>query len=177
MKLIVGLGNPGKEYKNTRHNIGFDVLEHLAEKLGLPNFKMEKKFNAETSSSALPSGKVVLVKPQTFMNNSGSSVRAIMEFYKMTPADLIVIHDDKDIVMGETKFQNNRGSAGHNGVKSIIEHLGTQDFTRVRVGIAAADSPIQDTADFVLSKFSKDEKKSLDKSTEEIIKEITKKLE
>ncbi len=172
MKLIVGLGNPGKEYTNTRHNAGFMLVDELAKKLSAGDFKMEKKFNAEIATGNLNGDKIILVKPQTFMNNSGQAVRAVMDFYKLTPADVIVAHDDKDILIGEYKNQNNRGAAGHNGVKSIIEHLGTQDFARVRIGVAPQERAIDDTADFVLGKFSKDEKNILEKVFTEIIARI-----
>ncbi|MFH1188121.1 MAG: aminoacyl-tRNA hydrolase [bacterium] len=183
MKLIVGLGNPGKKYEKTRHNAGFMALDRMA-----PDFKFVKKFNAEilirghaavlcgeTAAEQKQKGarhpapyspveptraqdKTILAKPQTFMNLSGQSVSAIMSFYKINPEDLVVIHDDLDIELGEFKIQKNRSSAGHNGVQSIIDSLGTKDFTRVRIGIKNSKSEINLSAEkFVLDKFNKDE--------------------
>ncbi len=109
------------------------------------------------------------------MNNSGLAVRALLDFYKRTIKDIIVVHDDKDIPLGETRVQTNRGPAGHNGIKSIIEHLGTQDFTRIRVGVAPAkQEDIRNTADFVLGKFTAEEKKILNTVTQHVIQEIEK---
>ena len=117
--------------------------------------------------------RVVLAKPQTYMNNSGIAARALLDFYKLKPENLIVIHDDKDIPLGETRVQTNRGPAGHNGVKSIIEHLGTQNFTRIRVGVAPADpTKVKDAGNFVLGKFTAAEKKVLEKVIENVVKEI-----
>lgn len=171
MKLIVGLGNPGKEYENTRHNAGFIALDILCNKLSA-SFSLNKKFNAFVAEAKIGREKIYLLKPQTFMNESGLSVRAISDFYKINPENTTVFHDDKDIAIGEYKIQSGRSSAGHNGVKSIIAHLGTQEFTRVRLGIKP-EHPIGDTADFVLSKLSLAEKKLLhtviDEATQKII--------
>ncbi|MEK7213460.1 MAG: aminoacyl-tRNA hydrolase [Patescibacteria group bacterium] len=172
MKLIVGLGNPGKKYAATRHNVGFLVVNKLALALGLPEFKMDKKFKAEISPGA-SKNKIVIAKPQTFMNESGGAVRALADFYKIKPSEIIVIHDDKDIPIGEYKVQTNRGPAGHNGVISLISHLGTQNFTRARVGIKPAKE-IKDTADFVLAKFTKEEQKALEEVIDKVITDIKK---
>ena len=171
MKLIVGLGNPGREYMNTRHNAGFIAMDFLADKLNA-KFSFNKKFNAEIAEAKNKNAKIILAKPQTFMNESGKAVGAISEFYKIKPQEILVIHDDKDIALGEAKIQTNRSSAGHNGVESIIERLGTQDFERMRLGVKS-ETNIADTADFVLGKFSKEEKKVL---IEVIEKEIEKLL-
>lgn len=155
MKLIVGLGNPGKEYKDTRHNAGYLFIDKLADEV--------------------ISKKIILLKPKTFMNNSGTAVRAKVDFYKLSPADLIVAHDDKDLLLGEYKIQTNRSAAGHNGVQSIINHLGTQNFTRVRIGIAPEDKQTMgDTADFVLNRFTKKEKEILEKALAKAIEKIKK---
>ena len=147
MKLIIGLGNPGKEYAKTRHNAGFIVVDALAKVLGA-NFKFQKKFNAEIAQVKIRNEETILIKPQTFMNLSGTAVRAIMDFYKIKIKDIIVVQDDKDILFGEVKYQNNRSAAGHNGIKSIIEHLGTQDFARIRIGVAWQDKEkMGDTAE------------------------------
>ncbi len=172
MRLIVGLGNPEPEYADTRHNAGFLVVDKLVQNTET-NTSFDKKANAEVFKTTINKKRVLLAKPQTYMNNSGIAVRALMDFYKLKPADLIVIHDDKDIPLGETRVQTDRGPAGHNGIKSIIEHLGTQNFMRIRVGVAPGNQDkIKDTADFVLGKFTTDEKTQLKKVIENIAKEI-----
>ena len=172
MKLIVGLGNPEKEYIDTRHNVGFLVIDKLVFN-SETNTSFDKKANAEVFKSTINKKRVIFAKPQTYMNNSGTAVRALMDFYKIKPENLIVIHDDKDIPLGETRVQTDRGPAGHNGIKSIIEHLGTKNFMRIRVGVAPADqTEIKDTASFVLGKFTAEEKKKLKKIIENIAKEI-----
>lgn len=175
MKLIVGLGNPGKEYETTRHNAGWLALDHLKSILALPDFKEEKKFSAFISTGRNGKEKIVLVKPTTFMNESGMAVRALMDFYKITPADIIIVHDDKDIPIGETRVQTDRGPAGHNGVKSIIEHLGTKAFTRIRIGIAPTEpEKMGVTSHFVLHNFNPEEQRTLNTVWENINKEIEK---
>lgn len=180
MKLIVGLGNPGKTYAKTRHNLGFMVLDTLHKKFreeGVNDWELSKKFNAEVAGFTFHNEKIILAKPMTFMNDSGIAVQLLAHFYKIKPAELIVIHDDKDIILGEIKIQTNRSSAGHNGVQSIIDHLGTQNFTRIRIGVATEKlKKMKNTADFVLEKFGLLERKKVDemigKSVEEIIKLI-----
>ena len=168
MKLIVGLGNPGKKYERTRHNAGFLVLDKLISNEQLTINKTEK-----LRSEVAKNKNFILAKPQTFMNESGLAVRALVDFYKLKPQDIIVIHDDKDVPLGEYKIQTDRGAAGHNGVKSIIEHLGTQNFTRMRVGIATPEmDKYEDKADFVLGKFGKDEQQILAGVIEKIVEEI-----
>lgn len=187
MKLIIGLGNPGKKYVNTHHNLGFMALDFLREKSGAPKFKMNKKCNAEISKN----DNIIFAKPQTFMNNSGESVSKLLSFFKIAPEDISVIHDDLDLEFGKVKIGAGHGAAGHNGVKSIIGHLGTQDFNRIRLGIGrphAAEAPrgghplhlpprppslrsgISGQAeDYVLQKFSPEETKQLP----EIFKKIS----
>lgn len=174
MKLIVGLGNPETDYQTTRHNTGFLAVDSLISNTQYPIIlKMDKKNNALVGKGEINKKRVIIAKPLTYMNNSGIAVRALMDFYKIKPADLIVIHDDKDIPLGETRVQTDRGPAGHNGVKSIIEHLGTQNFTRIRVGVAPAEpNKIKDTGNFVLGKFTAEEKKVLNKVIENVIKKI-----
>ena len=166
MKLIVGLGNPGKHYAKTRHNVGFMIIDALRESLpeyGINKWELSNKFNAEVCGCTINNDKIVLVKPMTFMNDSGQAVQLIMHFYKMTAEDLIVIHDDKDILLGEIKIQTDRGHAGHNGVRSIIEHIGSQNFTRVRVGIASENKKkMEDVSKFVLKKFGLLERKKVE---------------
>jgi peptidyl-tRNA hydrolase, PTH1 family len=195
MQLIIGLGNPGKEYEKTRHNAGFIMLDKIRENYKFPDFEFNKKFNAETSISTFPpllsgesasqqgrdvprSGtgegnfvgnaqvrsneKIILAKPQTMMNNSGQSVKALLDFYKLAPKNLIVIHDDIDIELGNYKTATDSGSAGHRGIEDIISKIGTQKFSRVRVGVGNAylRSKI-DPTDFVLGKFTDEELKTL----------------
>lgn len=180
MKLIIGLGNPGKEYEKTRHNVGFATLQKLREKLlefGINNWEISKKFNAEICGCSVNNEKIILAKPLTFMNNSGEAVCLLMRYYKINILDLIVIHDDKDILIGEIKIQKDKNDAGHNGVKSIIEHLNNKNFTRVRIGIASENpKKMSDTAKFVLDKFSLLERKKIETainlSVENILKII-----
>lgn len=167
MNLIIGLGNPGKKYDNTRHNVGFFTIDKIALKYDI-DLKVEKKFKAIVGSGIINEEKTIIVKPQTFMNESGISVKSIIDFYKIPIQNILVIHDDKDIPLGKYRKQTDRGPAGHNGIKSIISNIGTQNFTRFRIGILA-ETPIEDTADFVLSSFSKSEKETINNLIEEII--------
>lgn len=168
MKLIVGLGNPGKEYEKTRHNVGFMVLDALHD-----SWKLNKKFNAEIAETTLNDVKVILAKPLTFMNASGEAVQTIAHFYKINPEDIIVVHDDKDIPLGTVKVQKERGDAGHNGVRSIVEHLKSNAFTRVRVGTASENKrKMQDTTKFVLSRFGLFEKTKFRDAIELAIQKI-----
>ncbi|HBO17186.1 MAG: Peptidyl-tRNA hydrolase [Candidatus Moranbacteria bacterium GW2011_GWE2_35_2-] len=165
--LVIGLGNPGKKYEKTRHNTGFILLDQLQKKWFFSQFKLEKKFNAEISEGFQDDKKIIFAKPQTFMNLSGKSVKKILDFYKMTPEKIIVIHDDLDIALGNLKISINSSSAGHNGVQSIIDEIGTQEFRRIRVGIGEKTSDSQTCRlgahEFVLGKFSRQEiKKILD---------------
>ncbi|HBV57855.1 MAG TPA: aminoacyl-tRNA hydrolase [Candidatus Magasanikbacteria bacterium] len=154
MLLIIGLGNPGKEYEKTRHNVGFVVLDKLMADLEFDDWVNNKKFHAEMAEGKIGKEKILLLKPQTFMNNSGQAVTPAAKFYKIKPTDIWVIHDDLDLPLGKIKIQRDRSAAGHNGVQSIIDLLGTQDFIRFRIGIASAKSTKKFGADFVLSKFS-----------------------
>ena len=174
MKLIVGLGNPGKKYEKTRHNAGFILVDMLREAYEFSPWSLSKKFNAEVSEGTIAKEKILLVKPMTFMNNSGQSVGLISKYYSLSPSDILVIHDEKDIPLGTTKIQADRGHAGHNGIKSIIDHLGTKDFTRIRVGIAPENiSRMKDTADYVLGKFGLFERRTLKAVGENVGTDIT----
>lgn len=154
MYLVVGLGNPGKDYTNTRHNVGFRAIDELAERNGIRVNKI--KFKSLYGEGFIGSKKVILVKPQTYMNNSGLALREISQFYKIAAENIIVIVDDIDIEFASIRIRL-KGSAGsHNGLKSIISHIKDKDFPRVRLGIGKKN-PHQDLADFVLSKFSKEE--------------------
>jgi len=167
-KLVVGLGNPGKKYERTRHNAGFLVLDKMA-----TDWKESKKAQTLYAKTEINGETVELLKPQTFMNNSGVAVAYAAKKHNAKSTDIVVVHDDKDISLGVYKIQTNRGAAGHNGIKSIIEHLGTQNFTRVRVGIATPEmDKYDDKADYVLAKFSKDELNTLEGVTKEIIEKI-----
>lgn len=171
MKLIVGLGNPGKQYDNSRHNAGFLFLDALAQELALPEFQPEKKFLAEVSQGRLNSSKIILAKPDTFMNESGVSVQKLKNFFKLTETDIIIVHDDKDLPLGEFKIQDNRGDAGHRGVASVIAHLRSKNFTRIRLGVAGDEKKMSDTAKFVLGKFGFWEKKKLKTMIKEAVQE------
>ena len=173
MKLIVGLGNPGKQYERTRHNVGFVVVDHLIATYNLKP-KTPAKLKAEVAKGEVQGKRTILAKPTTFMNDSGAAVQALLHFYKLTPRDLIVIHDDKDIPLGQIRVQSSRGAAGHNGVISIIEQLSSNDFTRIRVGVAPVERAIDDTADFVLGKFTKDEQKMLKDVINHVVEEVKK---
>lgn len=187
MKLIVGLGNPGDQYENTRHNAGFIVLDEIQKELSFPEFQFNKKFEAEISEGTikgeeLPLGssspkdlKVILAKPQTFMNLSGKSVASILIFYKIPIENLIVLHDDLDIELGAFKISKDSSAAGHNGVTSIFETLGTQKITRVRIGIEGAEKKLErqmSGSDFVLQKFSQEELETIQKLEAEITKAL-----
>lgn len=154
MKLIIGLGNPGKPYENTRHNIGFEVIDALAVKWGAPLNQM--KFNGMYASVHRPEGKVILLKPLTYMNLSGESVRPLMDYFDIDVEDIIVIYDDLDLETGKLRLRGKGSAGGHNGIKSLIQHLGTQEFNRIRVGVNRPPAGMK-VADYVLSKFSKDD--------------------
>ncbi len=184
MFIIFGLGNPGEKYKKTRHNVGFALLDNIRELLNFPSFYFNKKFNAEISEEKTPAffgnifskkDKIVLVKPQTFMNYSGESVQKIMSFFKLNPKNIMVIHDDLDIPFGKYKISANSSSGGHNGVQSIIDHINSQDFIRIRIGIEKKDgrkSRKMSGKKFVLSNFSDEESKKINIISEEILSEI-----
>lgn len=159
MKLLVGLGNPGTEYEKTRHNVGFLALDYIHSNGDFSNWKNDKKANALVSESGAGDSKVILAKPQTFMNLSGQSVQALMQYYDIALEDVVIVHDDVDFTFGEVKTQKDRGAAGHNGIKSIIEHVGTKDFSRIRIGVIPTnlDKSQIDTREFVLKNFSSEE--------------------
>jgi len=155
MKLIVGLGNPGAKYKKTRHNIGFRVIDALKDEIS------EKE--------------IILLKPQTFMNKSGVAVKSLTTKYKISTTDIVVVHDDVDLPFGTIRVSKNSSSAGHRGVQSIIDELGTQNFIRVRIGIRPKSeirNPKFETADFVLEKFTKDEEKQLPEIIKKAVEQI-----
>lgn len=168
-RLIVGLGNPGREYEGTRHNLGFLVVEKLARELGsgTPTWQIDTKKNVLTCQSK----EILLVKPQTFMNKSGFAVRALVDFYKLTPEAVWVIHDDLDLPLGKIRIRTRGGSAGHNGVISIMQQLASDRFVRFRLGIGRGKEAIgksgnknlhhRGVIEFVLSRFRQNEAGSL----------------
>ena len=158
MKLIVGLGNIGKEYENTRHNMGFMLVDRYLEYRNITD-KFKEKFNAMYVETTINNEKVIFIKPTTYMNNSGIAVRAFVDFYKLSSEDILVISDDLDLDLGKFRLRRNGSSGGHNGLKSIISHLGTDDFKRLRIGIS---NDKDDVINYVLSKFSKKELNEID---------------
>lgn len=159
MYIIAGLGNPGRKYVNTRHNIGFEVIDTLSAK---HKIKMKKlKHKAVYGEGVIAGEKVVLAKPQTFMNLSGECVREMMEYYKSDHNRLIVVYDDVDLPSGALRLRPKGGSGGHNGIKNIIYQLKSEEFPRVKIGVGTGRHEGYDTADFVLGKFTKAEIKQL----------------
>ncbi len=154
MKIIVGLGNPGAKYAGTRHNVGFSVILKLADKYNIS--LTEKKHKAEFGKGIIEGEKVILAMPQTYMNLSGESVRELMDYYKCDCSDIIVIYDDIDLAVGRLRIREKGSAGGHNGMKNIILHLGSQEFTRIRVGVGQKPKNM-DLADYVLSRFESDE--------------------
>ncbi len=158
MYAVFGLGNPDKEYNKTRHNIGFDVIDELASRMGID--VKTKRHRALCGVGTIGGQKVVLVKPQTYMNLSGESVRAVVDFYKLNPeTDIIVISDDINLSVGKIRIRAQGSAGGHNGLKSIISHIGTQKFQRVRVGVGANEGNL---VKHVLGKFGKEERALVD---------------
>ena len=154
--LIIGLGNPGREYKNTRHNIGFMLIDHLAERIGARGMKVQSK--ASVTSGLYEERKLILAKPQTYMNLSGQSVQGLLHFYKIPLENLIVAHDDLDLPYGTIRIRPTGGPGGQRGMANTIELLGTKDFPRLRLGIGRPPGRM-DPKDYVLQDFSKDELK------------------
>lgn len=158
MKLVVGLGNKGKEYENTRHNMGFMLIDRYLQYKNITD-KFKEKFNAIYIETTINNEKVIFIKPMTYMNNSGIAVRAFVDFYKLNSEDILVISDDLDLDLGKFRLRRNGSSGGHNGLKSIISHLGTDNFKRLRIGIS---NDKYDVINYVLSKFSKKELNDID---------------
>jgi PTH1 family peptidyl-tRNA hydrolase len=160
MFLIVGLGNPGREYEGNRHNAGFMALDELRRALGLPDFK--EKFSGVWTKGEAWGASVALLKPMTFMNVSGECVQPACAFLKVAPPDLLVVHDELDLPFGEVRLKQGGGHAGHNGLRSIIQRLGTPDFVRVRMGIGKPPAGFRgDVADYVLQNFDAMERAEL----------------
>ncbi len=151
--LVAGLGNPGEKYAKTRHNVGFVAVDYMSEKLG---FKVNKaKFKALVGECNLAEKRVLFMKPQTFMNHSGEAVREAMDFYKLPSKNILVIYDDVSLVPGKMRVRLKGSAGGHKGIKSIIEHLGTNEFPRIKIGVGAKPNPEYDLADWVLGTFEK----------------------
>ena len=158
MYLIVGLGNPGRQYEKTRHNVGFEVIDRLADRLSAS--VDEKKFKGCYGKGVIGGNKVILLKPLTYMNLSGESVRAAMDFYKIDPDHMLVVYDDVSLDVGQLRIRTKGSAGGHNGIKNIIAHLGTQEFPRVKVGVGEKP-PRMDLADYVLSRFSGEDQEKM----------------
>jgi peptidyl-tRNA hydrolase, PTH1 family len=169
MILIVGLGNPGEKFKGTRHNIGFKIIEKFAQENEFPEFKPLKKVDSLISEKVLNGKKITLLKPQTFMNNSGIAVK---KFLKNREAKTWIVHDEADLNLGEIKISENRGSAGHKGIQSIIDNLGTKELTRFRIGIG----PKENLESFVIKKFKEEEKEKLKETIKKAVRIIERSL-
>jgi PTH1 family peptidyl-tRNA hydrolase len=160
IRLIVGLGNPGREYETTRHNVGFMWVDELA-RLHKLNFKSEAKFHGLTARGQLHNHEVLLLKPQTFMNVSGRSVGALVQFYKIEPAEILVVHDELDLPPGVARLKMGGGHGGHNGLKDIIAHLASKDFWRLRIGIGHPGDRAEVTG-YVLNDPRREERELID---------------
>lgn len=163
MFVIVGLGNIGSKYERTRHNVGFDTIDFIAVQYRMKNFKSKHK--AMVAEGILQGEKVLLVKPQTYMNNSGEAVREILDYYKVPPENLIVIYDDVDLGVGQLRIRAKGGAGTHNGMRSILSHIKTEEFPRIRIGIGKAPERME-LANYVLSKFSEEERKGINTAIE-----------
>ncbi|MBR2914911.1 MAG: aminoacyl-tRNA hydrolase [Clostridia bacterium] len=168
--IIVGLGNPEPKYDTTRHNAGFRAIDRLAENCGARINSL--KHRALCGKAEISGKKVLLLKPQTYMNHSGEAVRSAADFYKVPPAKIIVLFDDCAIGVGEIRIRRKGSAGGHNGIKSIIEHLGTQDFPRVKIGVGEKPHPDYDMADWVLSGFSQAEFKAVCSRFDDVSKAV-----
>ena len=165
--IVVGLGNPGSRYEETRHNIGFKFVDYLDKEADLGRGIKRALHYSLTDNVVLDGYIVYLVKPQTYMNNSGSAVKDVLNYYKMSPEQLIVVYDDISLPVGNFRIRKTGSAGGHNGMKSIIEHLGTKDFVRIRIGVG--NKPEQwDLADYVLSRFPENESKVINANFEYI---------
>ncbi|MDO8494957.1 MAG: aminoacyl-tRNA hydrolase [bacterium] len=184
MYLIIGLGNPDKQYEGTRHNVGFKFLDALAKEMKASEFVLEKKLEAEIASGKFNDQKVILAKPQTYVNNSGVAVKKIKTFYKLKNENIIIIHDDLDVPFGSTKLTPESGPGGHKGVASIINHLKTEKIYRLKIGIGnsklkLARSQSSDEkrkeliGNLVLSSFTSTEKEDLKKIIKEGLAKLT----
>lgn len=163
MKLIIGLGNPGKPYEHTHHNVGFDTIDVLADRMGIT--LNQTKFNGVYGTVHRPEGKVILLKPLTYMNLSGECVRPLMDYFDIDIEDIVVIYDDLDLEKGKLRLRQKGSAGGHNGIKSLIQHLGTQEFNRIRIGINRPPQGMK-VSDYVLARFSKEDQPLMQESFE-----------
>ncbi|MEL6938965.1 MAG: aminoacyl-tRNA hydrolase [Cyanobacteria bacterium J06598_1] len=164
-RLIVGLGNPGAKYDRTRHNIGFEIVDALAKSFPGVALAGNKRFQGETGEFRSAGDRIVLLKPTTYMNKSGQSVRAVLDWYKLEPAAVLVVYDDMDLPVGKLRMRLSGGAGGHNGMKSIIAHLGTKEFPRLRIGVGSADKsgdPDGAVVSHVLGRFAPEDRKIVD---------------
>ncbi|WP_017328172.1 aminoacyl-tRNA hydrolase [Synechococcus sp. PCC 7336] len=159
IELIVGLGNPGPKYTDTRHNCGFMAIDRLSDRWKIP-LNPEKRFQGDYGEGVGPAGKLRLLKPKTYMNLSGQSVRAAIDWFKLDPASVLVVYDDMDLPFGRLRLRLSGSAGGHNGMKSIIQHLGQQNFPRLRLGVGAPDGD-RDAIGHVLGRFTPEEKAHL----------------
>lgn len=165
MKLIVGLGNPGKQYEKTRHNVGFDVIDAYLTKKNQNNYK--DKFQGLYNKININDEKIIFLKPQKYMNLSGEVVKKYVDFFKISTNDILVIQDDLDQELGKIKLKQNSSSGGHNGIKNIELHLGTKNYKRLKIGIS--NDKNKDTKDYVLGKMTVEERKIIDKTIDKCI--------
>ena len=163
MILIAGLGNPGEKYENTRHNIGFKAIDEIISEFNLPLLDFKPNLSAGVSKGEINKEKIIIAKPNSFMNLSGNSISKIIRFYRVPLNKIIIIHDDIDIVLGKIKIITNRGSGGHKGIESIIKNIGNKNFIRIRIGNSPEKKPLN-TEVFVLKKFKEEELKIINKS-------------
>ncbi|CDO04925.1 Peptidyl-tRNA hydrolase [Oceanobacillus picturae] len=163
MKCIVGLGNPGKKYKDTRHNAGFMVIDELLRRHGWSLNK--SKFNADYAMETLNGNKMLLVEPQTYMNLSGDAIRPLLDYYSIDVEDVLIIYDDLDLPPGKIRLRQKGGHGGHNGIRSTISHLGTKEFKRIRIGVGRPTTPVP-VVDYVLGQFHKAEQSDVQQSIE-----------
>lgn len=167
--MVVGLGNPGKQYETTKHNVGFMVVDAIAESTSHTPWREEQK--AEVSFITVEGEKVLLVKPLTFMNLSGESVGPLMRYYKIDPSDVYCVYDDMDLPVGKLRIRPNGSAGGHNGIKSLIQHIGTEDFPRFRVGIGRP-LPQWTVVDHVLAPFPEEQKEAINKGIKDAAKAL-----
>ncbi|HLD07976.1 MAG TPA: aminoacyl-tRNA hydrolase [Candidatus Peribacterales bacterium] len=173
--ILIGLGNPGKEYVGTRHNVGFWGVEYLAEKFGTAEWKPKQKFLADICEGRVVTVPVLLVKPATFMNRSGESIKKIVDFYQLDPAkQILIISDEIDLAPGDARYKEKGGAGTHNGLKSIVEQFG-EDFPRIRIGVGK-QKPSEDLSQYVLSRIPKEDYGEIEKavtSLPELVREFT----
>ncbi len=170
-RLIIGLGNPGREYEGTRHNIGFRVAEALAEKLGV-GYKTKRRFSAEIAEASRGGDAWILAKPRTYMNLSGESVAALRDWYKIEPPAMIVAFDDADLELGRLRIRGMGGSGGHRGMQSILEALGTNEIARVRLGIGRGEGQREELRNHVLTRFQRNEEKQVEEMVARAVQAI-----